>query len=238
MKKSVIMLLAAAAMLSFNSCEKVNGEGPVETQNRPITDFTGISTNIDGQVNFIQAPEYKVQLVAQGNILNIVETFKSGNDLIIKFKNHVNITNRTDVVINISAPTLKNVYVNGSGNFKSSGNLISPVLNTFISGSGNIRIENLQSDTSFNCNVSGSGYLQVLAGQGKNENLSISGSGNVDIASLNAESAIVKISGSGNAKLFASQNLQASISGSGNLYYLGNPAINAHVSGSGRIVRL
>jgi Putative auto-transporter adhesin, head GIN domain len=238
MKKLSIMFLAAAAMCSFSSCKKVVGEGPIETENRSINNFSGISSNIGCTVFFTQAPEFKVELNAQRNILNLIETYKNGNDLILKFKNNVNISNHAEIKININAPSLESIRLNGSGNVKVSGNFEANQFNTTISGSGNLVIDDLKITNGLTANISGSGSFSVLAGKANSENVKVSGSGFIDLSAVRTTTANVIISGSGIAKVNVTQKLDATISGSGNIYYYGDPILNAHISGSGRVVRL
>jgi hypothetical protein len=237
MKKVTIMLLAAATMLSCSSCRKVTGEGPVETENRSLISFSGISSNIGCNINFSQAPAYKIEIRAQRNIINLLETYKSGNDLILKFKNKVSIKNYTDITINISSPTLENLLLSGSGNVHVTGNFEATRFNTQISGSGNLSIDHLQVAETLTSGISGSGNIRVMAGMSKAANMVVSGSGSIDLSGVSTNAAIVKIAGSGTAKVNATQALDATIAGSGNIYYFNNPQVNVHISGSGKVVR-
>jgi hypothetical protein len=238
MKKLTIILMTAAAMCSLSSCKKVEGEGPVETENRSVNNFSDISSNISGTVFFTQAPDFKVELIAQRNILNLIETYKSGNDLILKFKNNVNVSNHTEIKINISAPTLESIGLNGSGNVKVVGNFDVPQFSAIISGSGNLLIDELKITNGLTANISGSGSIKVLAGNVNTEYVKVSGSGLIDLSAVNGVSASAIISGSGTAKVNVTQKLDATISGSGNVFYYGAPIINSHISGSGRLVHL
>jgi Putative auto-transporter adhesin, head GIN domain len=238
MKKIITMLLAAATMLNFSSCKKVRGEGPVETENRAINNFSGICTNIEGKVYFTQSPNYKVEIKAQRNIIDIIEAYKSGNDLILRFKNSIYVSKSTDIVISISAPALENLQLSGSGNVYMQGNFTAPHFSMAVSGSGNLFADNLQISNTLTAKVSGSGNIKVVNGQTKKNDVSISGSGDIDLLGLKADDAVIRVSGSGNTKIYASQTLNATISGSGKVYYSGNPVITTHISGSGKVVRI
>lgn len=238
MKKIIVMLTVAFAMLSSSSCKKVVGEGPVQTEDRVVTNFSGLTTSIAGKINFTQAPNYKVQIQAQQNILNIIETYKTGNELILKFKNNVNVSSHSDITVNISAPSLESVQLSGAANVNVTGDFVSTNFNAGVSGSGNLTIDSLKIATAITARVSGSGNIKVFRGIAKTENVLVSGSGNIDLFAIIAERAEAKISGSGNAKLHATQTLDATISGSGNVYYFGNPTVITHISGSGKVVRM
>jgi len=62
MKKSSILLAAAAIILALPSCTKVIGEGPVQTQTYAITNFSGVSGSIGGKINYTIDPVFKVEI--------------------------------------------------------------------------------------------------------------------------------------------------------------------------------
>lgn len=238
MKKIMIMLTAAATMLSFSSCKKVVGEGPLETEDRTITNFTGLSTSIAGTINYTQAPFYKVQIQAQRNILNILESYKVGNELILKFRNNVNVTSHSNITVNISAPSLESLQLSGAANVNVTGNFVSNNFSTNVSGSGNLTVDNLQITAVLTARVSGSGNIKVFTGTATIGNVFVSGSGNIDLSAIKTLGAEAKISGSGSAKVNVTQTLDATISGSGNVFYWDNPVVTTHISGSGKAVKM
>ena len=238
MKSLSIMLLGAATLCAFSSCEKIAGEGPVETESRSVNNFSGIATNIDCIVYFKQSPEFNVEISAQRNMLNLIETYNSGNDLILKFKNGVKVGHHTDISVYISAPSVENLQLNGSGDVHFKGDFTGNQFNAALSGSGNLIIDHLQIKDALTASVSSSGNVRVLAGTVNTESVKISGSGNVDLLAVKATAALAKINGSGTLKVNVTQKLDVTVSGSGNVFYYGNPVINSHISGSGRVVRL
>ncbi len=237
MKKSIIMLAAAASIFCLSSCRKVVGEGPVETEERALNNFSGLSVSISGKINFIQAPVYKVQIKAQRNILDVMETYKVGNELIIKFSNNVNVRAHSDITLNISAPSLESLNLSGSAKVTVAGVFSVPNFNAVVSGSGDLIMDSVKVTDKFSAGVSGSGSLKITGGLAKTTNAWVSGSGNVDFEAVKADTAIAKVSGSGSVSMFASQTLDATISGSGNVYYWGNPLVNTHISGSGKVIK-
>jgi hypothetical protein len=238
MKKIIVMLLAAATMLNFYSCKKVIGVGPIETENRSIDNFTGIAANFSGNIYFTQSPGYKVEIKAQRNIIDIIETYKNGSDLVVKFRPHSTVINSKDVIVNISAPSLQHLHFGGSGNVYIQGNFTAPQFTTSVSGSGNLTADNLQITNTLNAYVSGSGGLKALTGMAKSGSVNLSGSGNIDLAGVVTDAVKASISGSGTVKVNVVQLLDATVSGSGTVRYSGNPVITTRISGSGKVVRL
>ena len=238
MKRSIIFLAATATLCIFSSCRKVTGEGPVQSELRAIDNFSGISTGVAGKVNYTIEPQFKVEIIAQRNILDVLETSTAGGHLVIKVKDGVNISSREEIIINISAPTADYLELSGSGILKLTGNLNASDLGVKLSGSGSIFINSLVVSNKMEAAISGSGNINVIAGTVQEEALRISGSGKMIMDGVTGKNAVVAISGSGNMQLNVSQLLDATLSGSGSVYYRGTPRVSAHISGSGRLVPL
>src|SRR5262245_45015955 len=99
-----VALVLMSALIIFPSCEKVVGEGPLVTQTRTVSNFSGVSSEMSGKVNFAIAPEFKVEITAQQNILDVLNTNVSNGVLHIDFKNNVRVREHEDLLINITAP--------------------------------------------------------------------------------------------------------------------------------------
>lgn len=233
--KSVLNLLSLTVLfVFFTSCEKVIGEGPVVTENRNISNFSGIDLRVSGQVNYTQSSEYKVEVRAQQNILGYLETYVSNNKLVIRFDNDVRVRTHEDITVNISAPDLNSLRVSGSGDIMAAGTLTPTSMDIDISGSGNITVSRLEADY-LDANISGSGDIKVLNGDAAEEKLKVSGSGDMDLANVLSKFVTTTTSGSGDIRVHATDRLNVTISGSGSVYYRGQPTINTTISGSGKV---
>ena len=235
MKNLIIVLLAVLGIGSFTSCEKVVGEGPVVTETRSVTGFKSVSVSISGKVNYKIDPVYKVEIQAQQNILDILQTNKVGNELVIKFQDGKRVKAHEEILVTIGAPFAEGINLSGSAEFNLVNSLSASNLNLRISGSGNINIVQAELTDKLTATISGSGNIAVSTGTVKNESFKISGSGNINAGNVMAEKATTMISGSGNIQVSPSQSLDATISGSGSVYYHGNPIITTHISGSGKV---
>ncbi|MFY7652718.1 MAG: GIN domain-containing protein, partial [Chitinophagaceae bacterium] len=154
----------------------------------------------------------------------------------VKWKDDINVSTDNNVKLTITTPVLEEIYVQGSGNVKSTNKFTGGnELKIKISGSGDVKLA--VNTPKVSSSISGSGNIS-LEGETKENNIEISGVGDYNASELLAESASVKISGSGNVKLHADANLNVKISGSGDVFYKGSPAITESISGSGSIKQL
>ena len=229
------MLAAAATLLTSSSCKKVVGEGDLQTEIRSITGFSGVSVSIGGKIYYKIASEYKVEITAQQNILEVIQATKTNGHLLLKVKDGVRIKSNEEITVNISAPTADYLHLSGIGDLAVIGNANSVNLDMNISGTGSITVQSVTVTDKINANISGTGDIIVQSGVAKNVDLRISGSGKLFMDGVVAEKGKTNISGSGDMQVNLSQTLDATISGSGSVYYRGNPVISTHVSGSGRV---
>jgi hypothetical protein len=236
MKKFLVVVSLAAAAFVFPSCKKVVGEGPLVTQTRSVDNFSGVSSEMSGKVNFAIASEYKVEITAQQNILDVLNTNVVHGVLHIDFKDNVRVREHEDLLINITAPYADYFRLSGSGNMNVQGDVTANNLKVILSGSGDIAVQNAVIADKIDAEVSGSGNIGMANGSAVNEDVDISGSGKVEMPGVNAENAVTHTSGSGDVKLAVSKNLDAHISGSGSVFYHGNPIISTHITGSGRVI--
>jgi hypothetical protein len=238
MKQITLIVLAAFMSLSMVSCNKIVGEGPVVSETRNETGYNGVSISVPADVVYMQSPTYKVELRAQRNILELIESPVVNGELRLRFKRNLNLRSFDKVIIQISSPDMNSFSLSGSGRIEVPATVVTPRMRLAVSGSGNINIDSLKSSDNIESVISGSGNITVARGSSVRQNILVSGSGKVNMEGVVTNDVEANISGSGNVRVNALQNINARISGSGNLYYRGNPVINSNVSGSGKLIRL
>ena len=166
MKKYSLVMFGL--MLMFSSCEKVSGDGPVVNESRNIVNFAGVDLRVAADVYFKQDPNYKVEISAQRNILEVMETYVSNNRLVIKFKNDVRVRTHDPIIVQISAPTANSFRLSGSGNFSVTGAFTTASMELEVSGSGNITIPQVTTNY-LEAKISGSGNITVNNGTATEE---------------------------------------------------------------------
>jgi hypothetical protein len=234
MKKYLMAAAGLAMTLAFSSCKKVIGDGPMRTEMRNVTNFSGIDLRMGADVNFQQAPDYKVEVRAQDEVLRVLETYVSNDRLVIKFDKDIRVRLHDGVTVNVSGPNLNSLRVSSSGDINATGTFEATNVEMDISGSGDITMSDLTANM-LDAAISGSGDIKVLQGAIDEEKLRISGSGSIHVAGVAAKTANTRTNGSGSIRLKVSDRLDVNISGSGSVYYTGNPVINASISGSGKV---
>ena len=209
----------------------------VSSEERTVNNFSGVSSSGSYDVYIRMGTKEELRLEGDGDIIKHIETRVENGILKIRHTQSKRGWNwsREKVKIYITAKTIKNLTISGSGSVEVSGTIREEKLSTQVSGSGSMRM-NIQAKT-LNAAVSGSGSLRV-SGSANDANISLSGSGEFKGKELKTSTTAIKVSGSGNATVYTVKQLNASLSGSGNISYSGNPQVNQRKSGSGRISRL
>ena len=237
MKRFLYFLISGLMFTTVAGCKKINGKGDTITETRTVGNYNSIGLSISGTVNFRQDSVYSLSVIAQENLFPYIETYVDDNTLVIKIKDHYTLGSHDPITINLTAPSVNDLDISGSGDINTSGPWTVSQASLNISGSGNFNIDTLAT-SSLKANISGSGIVNVAKGVASTATLVISGSGSIKTQYVMTNTVNATISGSGDIYCWTVDLLVATISGSGNIYYNGNPQVEAHISGSGTVRKL
>ncbi len=233
-RKIIMAVSLISLIMSQAACKKIKGKGDVITESRAVSGYTAIDLSVSGDVYFTPDLDFRLTLEGQQNVLDVIETQIEGSNLVIKLKDHYTLGTHEPLKVNIHAPNIKQLLINGAGSFNVQSVWAGNVLGVGISGSGDMYLGDIQAHQ-VKANISGSGSIHGNGGITDNLDLNISGSGSMDFQYLSADTVYASISGSGDMWLWAGKLLDGTISGSGNIYYKGTPVIYSNISGSGSI---
>lgn len=262
MKKVIFSLLAISFLMT--SCDdglglfegrRIKGTGAVERTTRDAKDFKSVDVMASANVFVKQAATFKVEVEAQKNIAEVLETVVENGTLKIKFKQGTWNLSFEKLNIYVEMPTVENLDISGSGDLTAETALTGDKIGVDITGSGNINIEKGLTAKALKVGIGGSGDIKIdgievgelstriagsgeliLSGKADKADYSVSGSGDVDASKLKSKAVEASVSGSGNINCNAEESLDAHASGSGDITYSGSAtAVKTKVSGSGNI---
>lgn len=231
MKKifSAITLLALAFSLSnCNWCTK--GSGPLKTETREADNITKIEVSLDAQVTVRKGKQASINITAQENLLEKIETNIHGGKLEIESSHCISPSEPIQIEIVVTDLTL--LSLSGSGNITLPDTIMTDEIKIELAGSGNIDCKLIASKITNE--IAGSGNI-LLAGSANEVSIEIAGSGEVKANDLPCNSLDADISGSGNAYVYVIQSLKAQVNGSGEIHYKGKPSVRSEVNGSGKV---
>jgi len=236
-----ILFFLAAIILTGSSCrwtgyKRIKGNGNISSQERSVSRAEKIILKGSYDVEITQGPVTSVKVEADENILPFILISENDGSLVIKSKEHVNLSPTNPIRIYITTSKLEQIQLSGSGNIIGKNKFTGgDKLILKISGSGDIQLE--VNAPEVRAEISGSGSM-TLQGETQNENITIAGVGDYNADGLKAENAKVSIAGSGDVKVFAENKLDINIAGSGSVFYKGAATVKQHVVGSGDVKKM
>jgi hypothetical protein len=239
MKKQIVLVLLFAVFATVNAQrgKKIKGNGNVVSIERQTSDYDGLRVGGFYQVELVEGTEGKITLSGEENILEYIETEVSGNTLIIKSKNNMQLKPSLGKKVFVTVPVkeIDAIRLSGSGKITSSVALKSNSFKVHTSGSRNATL-NIEAKR---VTVISSGSSNITL-EGSTESLDItsSGSSNLNAFELASETADIVSSGSSNIRIAVSRKIDSRSSGSSNIKYRGNPEkLQSKSSGSSKVVK-
>jgi hypothetical protein len=235
--KSSLLLISIVLVLSscdpFFNC--LDGNGILKQEERFVTSFYAIENTTEVDVEITSDSVYFLEVIADENLLGVIETSVRDNKLLITMDNDRCIKTDNIMLVNIHMPHLESVLLSGSGNIDVY-DFDCTSMQIVNSGSGKIDVVNLFSTNKVELELYGSGSIYVW-GKARYGEYILSGSGDMVADDLKVDECVVWNSGSGNIYCFAYDYLTATLSGSGDIIYSGDPEFRVPPvdNGSGEI---
>ncbi len=219
----------------WSSTEKITGNNKVTKQTRTVENYDRVSVTGMMEVLLISGKEGRIDLEAESNLMEYIETEVSGGHLKISVKKGVNLQPSRNNPIKLVVPfeDLDALALTGSGKIRNSDVIKAQNFKVSLTGSGDMDL-NLINET-LSGSITGSGDVK-MRGNTRDFKASVTGSGDFQAYELKADKVDANITGSGDIQITAVNELNGRVSGSGDITYRGNPEKqNFRTSGSGKI---
>lgn len=265
MKRHILIITIALVGMMLSSCDfeayskTIEGNGNVVTKTYDVTEFDDLILALPATVNFTVSNDYSCAIRMDENLFEYLDIKVENNELHLCKQQKYNNTGlkATEFVIEVTAPSLKEINLAGSGTF----NVLSPLegenMEVSVAGSGDIYFKEKVAMETFEMSVAGSGDiacielvankldvtiagsgdLKVASGTVREATASIAGSGDI-VLTCGIENLDTDIAGSGDIKARVNGKLKYSIIGSGDISYYGNPVVEGDKAGRGSVTRL
>ncbi len=233
----VVVLAAAWVGVGYAVSHRA---GPVDTEQRQVSDFTAVVVRGSGTLIVTQGSTPSLVVEARRGVLDRVKATVSGGILTLDCDEHW-FNPRTcwgddDITYRLTVTDLTKIEAHGSTDIEAQQPLVAERLDLLATGSSDITLE-LKVQTA-NVRTSGSGDV-ALSGTADVITFSSSGSSDLSARELQSRVATIDCSGSSDVEVSVSQQLNVDISGSGDVSYAGNPEVkSSSISGSGDIGRI
>ncbi len=237
------------------------GNGNLVTRDFDVADFDEINKILPATVNYSVADNYSCRVTLDENLFECLDIQVQDDCLNLKKdKRFDNINLKpTKFLIELTAPTIEEIRITGSGDFRFVTPFEARRLKISTTGSGNVVFEEATEVQDLGIRIAGSGdaifkeiatiedFTMSIAGSGKlkckhliadHANLSVAGSGDMEIESGVVRSAKVSVAGSGSIETRCQiESMDYNIAGSGRIDYYGDVKVKGTTVG-GRIKRI
>ena len=225
--------LAALWLAALGGCvETFDGNGVAADEVRGERDFNSVSSRGVLEVSIAQG-DFSVALHLDENLLEHIDTFVSGDTLVIEVEGG----NIGDHVpgphVIISMPSLSGAELRGTGTLTTEDFDEDGPVAVQLGGTGEVYWTG--STPELTATLNGGGEM-FLSGSADRADYYVSGAGRLDARELTAQAADVEISGSGNVQATVDGRVDARIEGTGSIVLQGDVDEGQWDEGDGSIV--
>lgn len=191
----------------------IPGSGIAATETRDVESFDALEFAGSGELKIVCGKEPSLEVTADDNLLEFIETKVESGVLRIGFTENV-------------SPDTTPTFVITTGELH----------RVDLAGAATCEISDLDVD-SFQMKMAGASKVSI-SGVAEEVELNLAGAGKVDSENLVARRVALDIAGSGSVVVQAIDSLDVSIAGSGSVKYYGDPEVSQSIMGAGSVSRV
>ena len=229
---NVLFLLIVT--FTFDSCKSdgIIGDGFVNTETRPITEFSGLNIGGNFDIELKQGNKFSLFLKMDDNLLDNTITEIKDNILYISSSNKVKLFKEHKIYITVKG--IEDIKLFGNINFKLSRLITREYLIVSCDGKSNLdlnlHLNNLYLTAEGNNTIDLKGHIRSL-------NANLTGLGSFMSLQLYCNNVYLDVSGVIAAEVFAKFFLKVKLDDCGSVIYKGNPTILEESMGSSNITK-
>ncbi len=241
MKVKLVIILFVGLGVLLSSCEeistKVTPSNNISTQIKSVGNYSGlhVSNAFTVFVEFSESEE-SIEIEANDNLHQYIDVYTSGDKLIIKLKDNINIKNgHATLKAYVTTKYLSEFDASGASSITLQDELITSDCSVELSGAsffrGDVNVGQLSMD------VSGASIVDI-AGKTTDCYIDASGASSIKDYSLNVDFLNVDLSGASNVYLTVYKELDVEASGASSVYFKGDGLItHQNLSGASNVHR-
>ncbi len=236
MRKLPYIIFLALLSLTTTSClflgPTINGDGEVVEEVRQLDIFDEVYVTSGMNVYFEQGTEQKVTVVADKNLMDVIETQVVGGRL--EVRSLANIWSASSKKVVITANNIREIEGTAGSNIYTNGRLVVDNLNISASAGSNFHMDvegkSVKASASSGANIYLSGLIRDFVAR-------TSSGSNLKAEDLKAEVSDIKVSSGSNVWITSLKELSAHASSGGNIFYFGNPLTTSVSTSSGGTIQ-
>jgi len=232
---STVITFAILSITLFScSLRNIKGSGNVSSEVRSLSGFSKVDVSEGLTVIYTPSDEYKVEVIADDNLIKYITTDVTGSELIIQIKGQRSFRKVTKTEIHISAPTITDIKCSGASTFKGSEKFNPNIFTARLSGASEAIVD---IDTKIlSGDLSGASTLKV-SGTATTSLFEGSGASVFSAKEMTTSDLTVNFSGASYGVVIVENSISGSLSGASELFYYGNPTTNVNLSGDSKTTK-
>ena len=226
------IVFSGLAAFFLSSClflgPSVKGNGEVKEEVRKVGEFSDVKVTSGMNVYFVQGEVPKVEVIADENLLEIIETRTEGGTLEIKAL--ANIWSATEKKVIVTINDIREIEGTAGSNIYTIGQLSLNQITLRASAGCNMRMDIAVRNADISISSGANIFLSGTAG----ELVARTSSGaNLKAEDFKADTSDIKVSSGANVWVTTMKDLTAHASSGGNIFYFGTPGKTQTTSSSG-----
>ncbi len=222
MSKAQIFILAfSLTLFTYQNglSQKIKGSGNVITESRDITGFTGLRTRSMVQVELTQGA-FKIEVEAEDNVLEYVETRLVKENLIIEIDEDINLKTDKPVKLYIQMPEITFIEVSEASGFSAKSVFKTPELT--IEANGATKSNFILDTKMLNIRLAGAANVRAT-GYAVRQNIKMEEASKYEASQLKSEDIDIAASSASNLEILAFNNIFGDLSEASKCVYYGQP---------------
>lgn len=215
---------------------RVTGSGNVVTETRDVETYSRIILSGEGRVLHGAAADGTIEVEADDNLLDVIETSVSDDTLRIGTRSGTDIEPSTEPIFRLDCAPVSGASLSGVGIIDLATCAGSGAVHLDMSGAGRIIVTQLDADD-VQVSMPGTGDIEA-SGRAEHLSVDVSGLGTFQGDELESPGVEVDVSGVGTATVWATDTLAVDISGDGAVRYVGSPRVSQTITGVGTVESL
>jgi hypothetical protein len=101
----------------FDNDQHIKGHGSIRTKDISVSNFSKIKLENVSNVYVSTGESITVEFTTYENILKYMDAYVKNDELVLKFRNNIDVISDEEIKVVITMPELEKVTLNGVGNF-------------------------------------------------------------------------------------------------------------------------
>ncbi len=226
---SLVLLMTGSQV----TAQTITGSRNPVSETRQLTGFDGVEAGGAFTVYLTQGSEYRVEVVADDNLIDHVETNVARGVLAIRMRPRVNLRRYKTLEVHITAPSFSSLNASGACDIVATNTLQGEELKIRASGASDIKMDLKVAYLDVTCSGASDA---TFSGQAQTIEARFSGASDLKAKTLTCGTLHLRMSGSSDALMSVTEEVSGRLSGSSDLTIVGRPLIDVKTSGSSSVI--